>query len=140
MLLFVYGSLRQGLQNHHILHSARYICECKTIDTYIMIATKSKSFPYILHDKHMPEKYTPTHITGELYEISDETLQKLDILEDHPYTYTRQLINISTGTDIIQAHAYILENLSIIHTIKNNMGKRFVFVLSGDWKLFYNTL
>ncbi len=133
MLLFVYGTLRQGLQNHHLLESATYMHEYTIPPNYIMIGTKSKSFPYLIKGEHILS-LTPTAIIGELYDIPSTLMERLDILEDHPYTYTRQLISHDPPIE-----AYIVDNLTLIHQIKKWIGKRFVYISSGDWKQYYST-
>jgi gamma-glutamylcyclotransferase (GGCT)/AIG2-like uncharacterized protein YtfP len=134
MLLFVYGSLRNGLQNHPLLEHATYIGEYTTQTSYIMIGTKSKSFPYLIKSHTLPS-LTPTPIIGELYDIPSTLIERLDTLEDHPNTYTRQLIS-----DNPPIEAYIVDNLTLINQIKKWIGKRFVYISSGDWKQYYSTI
>jgi gamma-glutamylcyclotransferase (GGCT)/AIG2-like uncharacterized protein YtfP len=133
MLLFVYGSLRKGLQNHPLLEQATYIGEYTTQTSYIMIGTKSKSFPYLIKGHTLPT-LAPTPITGELYDIPPTLIERLDALEDNPYTYTRQLISHDPPIE-----AYIVDNLILINQIKKWIGKRFVYISSGDWKQYYST-
>ena len=133
MLLFVYGSLRKGFPNHYLVEDSPYIGEFTTVDTYLMVGTKSKSFPYILHKTYAIANQT-THILGEVYDISEDTLGKIDRLEGHPDTYLRLRVCITNGKEFLFSSIYILENIDIIEEIYKNIGDRFRIVVHGDWK------
>ncbi len=138
MLLFVYGSLRKGLQNNYRLESSKFIGQCNTCDEYIMVGLKSKSYPYVI-DKELFIDIKPTKIIGELYEVDNEIIEKLDKLEDHPNTYKRRETKVIINNNIITSNIYILEDYSIINIIKKylkNNWTKFVLVENGDWKLF----
>jgi gamma-glutamylcyclotransferase (GGCT)/AIG2-like uncharacterized protein YtfP len=140
MHLFVYGSLRQGFPNHFFLKNARYIGPFHTIDKYIMIAQKSKAFPYIVHSFAGGNSTT---ISGELYDVDAETLRSIDDLEGHPEFYRRRTVIISNDTISYSAYIYILENSSIIDGIIENMNDgagRFELVGDGDWKNYCETV
>ena len=95
-----------------------------------MATQKSRSFPYIF--KH-PDLYT-TPIQGEMYEINQEVLRRLDILEGHPDHYRRQQILVATPKgDTYACAAYVLVDSALIEDIANNVGRGFVYVKGGDW-------
>ena len=135
MLLFVYGSLRKGFPNHYLVEDSPYIGEFTTVEKYLMVGTKSKSFPYILYEKYAIADQA-TKIIGEVYDISEDTLKKIDQLEGHPDTYLRLRVCITNGNDFIFSSIYILENIDIIEEIYKNIGDRFGIVVSGDWKKY----
>jgi gamma-glutamylaminecyclotransferase len=132
-LVFVYGSLRRGLQNHHKLESGLYRGEWRTDRKYFMTGMKSGAYPYVSLEQ-LHEDQAPTHIHGELYGVSDDLLRVLDALEGHPTQYMRQkvdLVNDAHGR--ATAYMYILESSELLEGIRVNFKKRFVDVPHGDW-------
>lgn len=73
----VYGSLRQGHGNNALLRQggASYVCTTKTAKNYAMYSLGG--FPFV----NLSEKKTP--ITVEVYEVSDQCLRQLDMLEGY---------------------------------------------------------
>ena len=130
MRLFVYGTLRQGGTNHHLIFGSPFLGVATTADSYVMVTQKSRSFPYIF--KHSDHHTVP--VQGEMYEINQETLRRLDILEGHPDHYRRQQILVTSKKgDAYACAAYILEDPDMIQEITAELGTRFVFVRDGDW-------
>lgn len=52
-----------------------------------------------------------TYFTGEIYQVDDNMLSKLDILEDHPSYYVREL------DDIYIKKAWVILSFLILHII-----------------------
>lgn len=94
--LFVYGTLRRGEANHHLLLRATYVREAVTPPAYTLFAC----------DGHpaMGDGGTTT-VVGEVFDVDDATLATIDRLEDHPTWYRRQLIVLADGDS---AWAYLL--------------------------------
>jgi gamma-glutamylcyclotransferase (GGCT)/AIG2-like uncharacterized protein YtfP len=99
----------------------------QTVDTYTMIGTRYGSFPYIIEPYGDMSK---TCITGEIYEVDDVLMDKLDKLEAN---YSRKLIPLTNG---MIACAYILDTQELLREIITRIGERFVLVPGGDWKEF----
>lgn len=106
-LVFVYGTLKRGNFNNRILAGAAFIGKAKTAPIYRMLS--NGAFPYLIHAGNG----IPCH--GEIYEVDDETLARLDQLEGVPYHYVRKTIVIN-GTDMAglgiatrNVNAYLLE-------------------------------
>ncbi len=138
MLLFVYGSLRKDLHNNYLLEKCKFVGLSYTVNDFVMFGLKSKSYPYVIEKENFNE-ILPTKITGELYEVDNITLEKLDKLEDHPNTYKRKEIEVILNNTIIKSNIYILEDYSIINIIKKslkNNWNKFVLVENGDWKTY----
>lgn len=134
--VFVYGSLRKGLQNHSKLVDATYKGVYQTVDPYTMIGLKSKAYPYVIA-KPVHESVDAVPITGEVYEVSDTLLAELDRLEGHPTQYKRTLVKVrSDASKTLLAYMYILENEEMIRDIAKAFERRFVAVPSGDWVHF----
>ncbi|HOO68434.1 MAG TPA: gamma-glutamylcyclotransferase [Bacilli bacterium] len=74
----------------------------RTKDKFYMY--KSTLFPYVSNVKINPDD-TNSYITGEVYYIPDESLPRLDKIEDG---YHREIVDIYTeNSGIIKAYMYI---------------------------------
>lgn len=90
-LLFVYGTLKRGLSNHHCLlqAGAEFLSTGRTACRYPLLL---REYPMLLD---LPGR--GHHVTGELYRIPGDTAwQLLDELEDHPSLYQRKPASILT--------------------------------------------
>lgn len=131
--IFVYGSLRKGLQNHGKLDTAKYSGDWKTVDKYFMIGLKSGAYPYVTTEQ-LNDSLLPTQIHGEMYIVSPQLLEVLDELEGHPYQYKRRIIDVENSKkETTHAHMYILESDDIKDGIQMSFHRRFVAVNDGDW-------
>jgi gamma-glutamylcyclotransferase (GGCT)/AIG2-like uncharacterized protein YtfP len=137
--VFVYGSLRKNMVNHHVLDSidASYIGDYKTVNDYFMVGLKSKAYPYVL-EEHISDDLRKGSIYGEVYSVSDKGLLYLDGLEGHPHNYIREKVELTSEQGSLFGYIYILKNKEMIHSIKENFGKRFVSVPGNDWKKHLN--
>lgn len=84
--VFVYGTLKRGIHNHHLLQTADYIGEAYTLDTFKMYHV---GFPVIREAAEGGKA-----VYGEVYDVDDDTLKKLDRLENEGVMYDRKQINI----------------------------------------------
>ena len=82
-LVFVYGTLLQGLSNHVILAQARFLGTARTKELY---ALYMDAFPKVIRDEPV------SSIVGEIYLVDGPTLAWLDDLEDHPFQYRREQV------------------------------------------------
>lgn len=82
-LVFVYGSLLRGLHNHHVISSpsTRLIGKARTSQCYYMIAYSSH-YPFLLLNP-LREGHIAQQAVGEVYEVDDRTLARLDELEGY---------------------------------------------------------
>lgn len=130
--VFVYGSLRKGLQNNHKLDSAIYKGIWKTVQKYYMIGTKSGSYPYVTTEE-LVDTLFKTNITGELYLVTPSLLESLDEMEGHPEQYRRILTEIVNDDKYMNAYIYILESDELKEGIQKGFTRRFESVNGGDW-------
>ena len=86
--LFVYGTLKKGLCNHHYLENAKFLGKAITKNPFPMIAPMVW-YPYLLDKEGAGYR-----VEGELYEIDEKTLAKIDELEEYPSYYTRCWIKV----------------------------------------------
>jgi gamma-glutamylaminecyclotransferase len=102
--VFVYGSLKQGYCNSSLLRNDRYIADRLTEDdTYVMRSLGS--FPGVVRS-YNGMQCRP--VSGELYEVSSYTLNRLDILESNGHFYNRELIKLREEKD--PAWMYLLNS------------------------------
>ncbi|RQD65556.1 MAG: gamma-glutamylcyclotransferase [Desulfonatronovibrio sp. MSAO_Bac4] len=79
--VFVYGTLRQGCSNHHLLKNARFLGRARTMEKYALYVD---DFPYLYKEQPW------SRIRGEVYEVDDDGFSRLDELENHPFWYQRE--------------------------------------------------
>ncbi|MCG3722230.1 gamma-glutamylcyclotransferase family protein [Vibrio cincinnatiensis] len=108
-LVFVYGTLRQGEANHY------YLEESPLLGSWVTPPE------YALHDLGPYPGLSAGHqsIHGEVYQVDDSTLAKLDILEDVPVEYRRESLDTPYGL----AWIYIYQDVSRLTAV----------IESGDW-------
>ncbi|WP_321428774.1 gamma-glutamylcyclotransferase family protein [uncultured Methanolobus sp.] len=105
MYLFVYGTLRKGDPNHAHLKDSHFLCSTQTAGKYVMIDLGA--FPGVL--KHEDISQMPVSaIMGEVYDISEETLEKLDRYEGE--WYYREEIRLENG---LAALMYFLKKIPL---------------------------
>lgn len=107
-LLFVYGSLKKGFDNHHLLQKyTKRIGKAITIGKFGMFEDSFGNYPYLLPVSKM-------RIHGELYLLErKELLEKLDRFEGVPEYYQRKKILVKTHRGIQRAFVYIQMHTAI---------------------------
>lgn len=102
-IIFVYGTLKKGFHNNHLLESSEFIGDGITIDKYAMFPSICGAFPFVV------ESYKNTQITGELYKVNKKVARKLDILEGFPDLYIKKKIGVLCvkSGEIFEATMYI---------------------------------
>lgn len=90
-LVFVYGTLRNGHSNHHLLKEAHCYGIGSTEAAYAMYLLGG--YPYVTGSE------TRYPIVGELYAVDGDTLKTLDSVEGHPRYYERREITVIVGEE-----------------------------------------
>lgn len=89
-LLFVYGSLMQGFQYHHMLSGAVFVASGQTGPRWTLIDLG-----------HYPAATPGTHrIDGEVYAVDSAALSRLDRLEGCPELYCRTQAVLEDGHEV----------------------------------------
>ncbi|TXH08130.1 MAG: gamma-glutamylcyclotransferase [Spirochaetes bacterium] len=87
--LFVYGSLKRGFGNHRFLSESTFLATTTTADpAYSMLSLGA--FPAVVDGG-------VDMIQGELYEVDDNTLAQIDMLEGNGRFYERFQVLLSNG-------------------------------------------
>lgn len=97
-LVFVYGTLRKGHCNHHLLKDAHFYGIGST-ETLCAMYLKN-GYPYITSTE---SRYP---IVGELFSVDDDTLVALDRFEGHPRHYERREQPVIVGDERYMAWIY----------------------------------
>jgi len=107
-LLFIYGSLKKGFDNHNLLTKyAKRIGKSITIGKFGMFEDSFGNYPYLVPVPKM-------RIHGELYLIErKELLDKLDQFEGAPEYYERKKILVKSHRGTHRAFVYIQPHTAV---------------------------
>ena len=114
--VFVYGTLLKGEGNHWLLSDALFLGEVTTLPIYTLVHLGG--FPGLLTSGRQG-------VRGEVYEVSRETLGRLDHLEGHPRFYRRMPVELASIEPLGEVEAYFLPPSYV----------RMPVIESGDWRL-----
>lgn len=89
--VFVYGTLLSGEPNHPVLAGAAFLGPATTAPAFRLV--NLGPYPALVADG-------ATAVEGELYEVDDAGLARLDWLEGYPGLYDRREIVLEAGTAI----------------------------------------
>ena len=106
-LLFVYGTLKRGLRLHHHLEGCALVGTAVTAPGYALY--EIDWYPALV-----PEPGDST-VRGEVYEVPEAVLEKLDEVEGVPYLYLRGEVEIRhlNGRDVRERCAAYVYQQSI---------------------------
>lgn len=85
--VFVYGTLKNGQGNHHVLGKNRLLKGHARADGFVMVDLGA--FPGAVRIEN-----GGWHIFGEVYEVDDDHFEAIDRLEGHPRFYTREVVDL----------------------------------------------
>jgi gamma-glutamylaminecyclotransferase len=97
VLLFVYGSLKAGYENAHLLAGAMSLGAVRTAPGYRLLSY-FEGYPGFVRAPGSSES-----VAGELYEVDAELLAELDAFEDCPTLYERVSIELEDRR-VVQAY------------------------------------
>ncbi len=105
-LLFVYGSLKKGFDNHNLLSKyAKRLGKAHTVKKFAMYEDSFGNYPYLV-DAPLSK------IKGELYKITRaELMQRIDEFEGVPDYYVRKKIEVKSHQGVKRAFVYIRPNV-----------------------------
>ncbi len=103
--VFVYGTLRRGQRNHHLLASSRFVGEAATLHPFWMITTGP--FPVLLDQ--VPDDFgvPALAVAGEIYHVDDATRVELDRLEREGIAYDRKVTELFEAGHRVEAYIYV---------------------------------
>ncbi len=112
MYIFVYGSLKKGFSKHELMEGSQLICKTRTREKFAMVDLYH--FPGVAREQVSP-------IYGEVYEIDDVLLDKLDNYEGD--WYCREQVEVEAG---FTAWMYFLKDIP-------GNGKKYGMINEGFW-------
>lgn len=107
--VLVYGTLRQGESNHHLLSDSQFLGHVVTQAQFQLFDLGP--YPAAIKGEQS--------LVAEVYFVDEDTMKQLDILEDYPHEYDRELVSTPHG----QAWIYLYQNKRLLTKI----------IPSGDW-------
>ena len=101
-LLFVYGSLKKGFDNHNVISKySKRLGRAHTVKKFGMFEDTFGNYPYLINQPC--EK-----IQGELYQIlRKDLMKKIDEFEGAPDYYQREKIEVKSHHGMQRAFVYI---------------------------------
>jgi gamma-glutamylcyclotransferase (GGCT)/AIG2-like uncharacterized protein YtfP len=101
--VFVYGTLKRGLSNSFYLSGQRFIGEARTLPIYRMVDCGGYPGMYAAAENGLS-------IIGEIWEVTDECLAQLDLLEDivgGEYTRVKMQLLPPHDVQVIEGYLYL---------------------------------
>jgi gamma-glutamylaminecyclotransferase len=95
--VFVYGSLLQGEVNHGVMTGARRIGPATTRSGIGLVQVGP--YPSLVFEP--AERVARERVRGEIYEIDDAGLARLDEFEGHPDWFARIEITLDDGSAVM---------------------------------------
>lgn len=108
-LVFVYGTLRKGCHNNYYLQGstlgrdAVFVGIAQTVEKYGFFVEPVYGIPYAVERKDG----RVVNIVGEVYEVNDTTLENLDRIENHPYSYKRSLVQVDIDVENVKCRKLV---------------------------------
>ncbi|PSW15180.1 gamma-glutamylcyclotransferase [Photobacterium sanctipauli] len=104
--VFVYGTLRKGESNHHLLQQALYLGQCQIQGRYQLF--NLGYYPALVDAEHN------RRIAGEVYQVSAQELAQLDILEEYPSLYRREPVETQHGRAWVYLYNHNVDSFPLI--------------------------
>jgi gamma-glutamylaminecyclotransferase len=99
-VLFVYGTLKRGERNHHLMAGQRCLGAAITAPIYRVIDLGAH--PGLVHDSQ-----NGLSVHGELFEVSQRALKELDEFEGIPEPFDRRPVQMLQVEPIVQAYFWL---------------------------------
>lgn len=119
IMIFVYGSLKQNFHNHPSMENIRatFIGNCCTMFPIYDMISMNDSYPAVINGNY--------NISGELYEINERDIEKLDSLEGYPNFYDRILTKVVLDNGVIYYPFLYILSETFINNEKNYFEKKY---------------
>jgi gamma-glutamylaminecyclotransferase len=98
-ILFVYGTLKRGMKNHHFLAGQEFLGTATTLPLY-------RLYSLGWHPGMVVDIESGLEVTGELWAVDETTLAKLDEYEGTPDWFYRGDVAVRDCFDRVQAYFY----------------------------------
>jgi gamma-glutamylcyclotransferase (GGCT)/AIG2-like uncharacterized protein YtfP len=98
-VLFVYGTLKRGGRSNHLLAGHEFLAEAQTLPLYRLY--DQGDHPCLVEDEKRG-----VAVRGELWQVDEATLARLDIYEEAPSLFMRREIKVAGQTTPILAYLF----------------------------------
>lgn len=104
-LVFVYGTLKRGYGNHHILKNAKFVSKGETVAKCRLF---NAGFPVLRRRLNRDGKWNAP-VRGEVFIVTDaDTMARLDALESEGRMYHRRKKKIQFDNGkVVMAYVYV---------------------------------
>jgi len=130
-LIFVYGTLKKDMCRNHVLKDQRYLGVALTRNNYLLF--NCGGFPGLVPSKDEGQ------VWGELYEVDEECLEKLDVIEGTAHgLFSRKSVHleeihlVTTPTALLSGQSLIKKE-AMAYFYQRNFGKTYDIIESGIW-------
>jgi len=119
--LFTYGSLMSGGRLDRYLKNSKFI---KNMDVYFhkLVTMNGSWYPAMIRS------YASSIVKGELYEVNEDTLEALKIIEGHPNLFELKTVGVQDKD--------IRGVLAFVGVHDQFYSDKAITVPKGDWKLW----
>lgn len=93
--VFVYGTLKKGKVRHRHMAGATFHREARTTAKYALYQAPDADYPCLVDDET-----DGVAVEGELWEVPDECLARLDVVEGVPDWFQRRAISLEDGQEV----------------------------------------
>ncbi|MDN5105051.1 gamma-glutamylcyclotransferase [Aliarcobacter butzleri] len=109
--------MKKRFSNHHFLNNAKFIDNAITCEKYHMYPCFGNGYPFVIKSENISQ------IEGEVYEItSKKTLENIDILENYPDLYLKELIKVKIyNGNIVNTLIYFKNEETYLEEIDKSM-------------------
>ncbi|MEZ4297112.1 MAG: gamma-glutamylcyclotransferase family protein, partial [Polyangiaceae bacterium] len=125
VLLFVYGSLLRGEDNHAVLTGARFVATARTAPRYTLVDLGP--YPALVLGGD-------TAVSGELFEVSPALLAELDDFEGHPDFYVRSPVDLSPASVPASLPPLPPHSSAQAYLLPPERAAGYATLPSGDWR------
>lgn len=96
ILVFVFGTLKEGFPNHHVNRGKRLAGTFSTTLPYPLYLVGKRRSPWMID-----EPTRGSHVRGQVFEVDEVALRQMDVLErvDEPDGYRRKRIGVVSSED-----------------------------------------
>ena len=77
----------------------------ETVERWPLVVVTEYNIPMMLD-----QPGTGHRITGEVYDVDQDMLDHLDVLEACPHLYSRRIIQVSVGEELMDSWMYLISN------------------------------
>ena len=128
ILLFVYGTLMRGMPNNDLLADSKFLTEATAEHVRLI---DLGYFPGMIET--IGEHWDG--VIGELWEVSEETLERLDVFEGHPDLFVRSKVCVHSDNPFPATPPWHKTPVEM----QNNLVYAYFYngikeIHSGDWR------